>query len=359
MKGKLGLVFLVGVIAVAGMGVSYGVITNNFETNGIPGCYFDVAFVDSVYAYDNEVEKDIGTVYAELTDGYNNGYYDGIYVEIDHSYPTYEVYIDFTVQNTGDHPIDVNGITVTNYDNSAMSTSLSGDLADTSSIAPLEKVDGTVNITVLNEAKMNWIYEFEIGLGFSGECPCPDPEIINGNFEDPLVETSQKWDIYDNGIADLGWTVEWYDGSTSYGGWTRPEPAHLELHRGVNSWSSHEGEQHTELDTDWDGPSGSLSGEPASVGISQSIVTCLGETYTLSFAWSPRPNHNNNSLELYWNGEKIFETGNVEGSSTTDWSIKTFSGLTVTDTTTLIEFIETGTPDSLGMFLDAVDVQLE
>ena len=360
MKGKISLVFLVGFIAVAGMGLSYSCVTDNLETNGIPNCYFDVAFVDNVYARDNEEMKDIGTVYAELTDGFN-GLYNGIYVEIDHAYPSYEVFIDFTVQNTDDHPIDVNGITVTNYDTNAMSTSLSGDLAVTSSIAPLQKVDGTVNIIVLNEAKMSWEYDFEIGLGFSGECPCPDPKILNGGFEQPIVTASEGWDIFDSGTSGLGWTVKWYGGSTSYQGQTRPEPAHLELHRGVNDWSPYEGQQHAELDTDWDGPGGGLNNEPASVNISQYIVTCPGETYTLEFAWSPRPGHSDNALEVYWDNSKIFETGIIDGSSysNTVWTLETIPGLSVTGFSTLLEFRETGTPDSLGMFLDAVDVQLE
>jgi len=168
-----------------------------------------------------------------------------------------------------------------------------------------------------------------------------------------VVTHSAKWYIYDSGYPGLGWTVEWADD------YDAPEPAHLELHRGVNSWLPYEGAQYAELDTDWDGPDGGMNNEEASVRIYQSVVTCTWETYNLSFAWSARPNHSNNSLEVYWDGVKVFDTGNVAGGSNTEWHMEYITGLTVSGSSTTFEFVETGTPDSFGMFLDAVDVQIE
>jgi len=364
MKKKLGLLFIVAVIASAGIGVSYASFNGGYVIGGFPSCYCDVAFVGDVFATDSDDDtKNIGDVQAWLTDEYppSTGLYNGIGVEITGAYPCYEVYIDFTVKNAGERLLDVGGITLENYNHSAMLTHLSGPLSDVGSLLPGEEKDGRLTIIVLNEAKMNWLYEFEIGLGFSGEDCCPDPDLANGGFEEPVVTHSKKWDIFGSGTYGLEWTVDWHGGSTTYQGQTRPEPALLELHRGVSGWLPHEDEQYAELDTDWDGPDGGLSGEPASVKISQVVVSCPWRTYTLAFSWSPRPGHADNGLKVYWDGAEIFDSGIVSGvgNGNTDWHIETITGLTVTGVSTSIEFVETGNPDSLGMFLDAVSVQLE
>jgi hypothetical protein len=176
--------------------------------------------------------------------------------------------------------------------------------------------------------------------------------ITNGDFETPEVTTTQKWDIYDSGYSGLGWIVEWAD---SYVG--APDPAHLELHRGVNNWAPYEGSQHAELDTDWQGPGGA-SGEEASVRIYQDIDTCTTATYTVSYAWSPRPGESDNAIEVYWDGG-LLATHSEDGSSNanTVWTLESHTGLSATGSITRLEFIETGTPNSLGMFLDAVSVE--
>lgn len=183
--------------------------------------------------------------------------------------------------------------------------------------------------------------------------------LVNGGFETPTVTATQGWDIFDSGTSGMGWTVEWYDGSTSYGGQTRPEPAHLELHRGVNNWQPHSGDQHAELDTDWDGPGGGLNNEPASVKITQDIETTAGCEYTLTYYWSPRPGHGNNILSVFIDGENIANhSEDGSGNSNTDWHGETYT-FTGDGSTVEISFIETGTPDSLGMFLDDVSITEE
>jgi hypothetical protein len=183
------------------------------------------------------------------------------------------------------------------------------------------------------------------------------PVINNSDFETPTVTAAQKWDIFDDGTTGLGWTVEWYDGSTSYGGQTRPNPAHLELHRGVNGWLPHSGDQYAELDTDWDGPSGGLNNEPASVKITQDLETTIGCEYTLTYWWSPRPNHADNSIDAYVDGT-VKKSHSGSGSQNTNWQMGTVV-FTATSSTTEIGFAETGTPDSLGMFLDDVSITEE
>lgn len=173
----------------------------------------------------------------------------------------------------------------------------------------------------------------------------PDNLVVNGDFEYPVVTASQKWDIYDSGTAGLGWTVEW---AGAYSG--APSIAKLELHRGVLG-PANTGFQYAELDTDW----GYANNEQASVKIYQDIETCVGGEYTLSYAWSPRPRHNNNGLKVYWGG--ILEnTHSGSGSSNPVWHIETIENLTGNGLTRL-EFIETANPDSLGMFLDSVSLE--
>jgi cysteine-rich repeat protein len=187
-----------------------------------------------------------------------------------------------------------------------------------------------------------------------------DPEInmiSNGGFESPMVTHSAKWDIFPNGTSGLGWMVDWESSETGYGGENRPETANVELHRGVQGWTIAEGQQYAELDSDWDGPDGSLSGEPASSRISQELATIPGEVYTVTFMFSPRPDTvtGNNVLEFSWAGS-VEDTISYAGSTDTNWTIYTYS-FTATDWITRIEFADIGDADSLGTFLDNVSAE--
>ncbi len=179
--------------------------------------------------------------------------------------------------------------------------------------------------------------------------------VVNGGFEMPVVTAPQGWDIYDSGSGGLGWTVEWRsDVPASWGGWTRPDPAHLELHRGVNNWASHSGYQHAELDTDWNDHLGTLNNEPASVRIYQDLATCPGETYTLQYYWSPRPGHADNAIAVSWGGLNIANHSGPGGGNTI-WNPETRI-LTASSEWTALAFVEAANNDSLGMFLDDVSV---
>jgi len=200
--------------------------------------------------------------------------------------------------------------------------------------------------------------DIAIDINLEELCNSNEELVLNGGFESPIVTAPQKWDIYDSGTSSFGWMVEWYDGATSYNGQTRPEPAHLELHRGVMGWLSHgTSSQHAELDTDWDGPSGSLSGEPASVRIYQDIPTLPGQTYNIKFYFSPRPatDATNNILEFSWGGE-VKATTTAAGGSNTIWTEHSYNFSAIA-TTTRLQFTDLGTPDSLGPFLDDVSVR--
>jgi|Wag4MinimDraft_1082647.scaffolds.fasta_scaffold00364_4 hypothetical protein len=88
--------------------------------------------------------------------------------------------------------------------------------------------------------------------------------VYNGDFEIPDIPYGE-WNIFDSSV--VGWGIEWYDGSETYNGYTRPETPLLEIHDHALGFDAYSGDQYAELDTDWDGPHGSLNGEPASVKI--------------------------------------------------------------------------------------------
>ncbi len=180
--------------------------------------------------------------------------------------------------------------------------------------------------------------------------------VVNGDFEVPEVTNSANWDIFPNGTSDLGWQVEWLPGADSYGGDIRPSVANLELHKNVLG-PANTGDQYTELDSDWYGPSDSTTNEPASIKIYQNITTIPGATYKLSYAWRLRPNVAS-SMKVYWNGaEKGSHSGT--GGGTTTWNNVGPIEIVATSSTTELKFVEEGNSDSLGMFLDSVVLELK
>lgn len=186
-------------------------------------------------------------------------------------------------------------------------------------------------------------------------CQVGPISLLNGDFETPEVTHNSKWDIFASGANGVGWTVEWegvYDGA--------PQTANLELHRGVNSWSPYSGSQYTELDSDWDGPDGSVNGEQASVKIYQDVTTIPGAAYVLSYAYSPRPGKGtaDNYLGVRLDNALVKEH-QTDGTALSDTSWQTDSvNFVATSTSVRIEFVDLGTPNSFGPFLDQVTLQL-
>ncbi|MFA5051676.1 MAG: DUF642 domain-containing protein [Patescibacteria group bacterium] len=184
-----------------------------------------------------------------------------------------------------------------------------------------------------------------------------DNLLLNGDFEQPVVATAQKWDIFLSGTIGLGWIVDWESTQATYGGATRPAPALQEMHRGVNGWLPQNGNQYTELDSDWDGPSGSMSGEPALVKIYQDIATTPGTKYELRYHFSPRPNtaSSENTLLIRIDGTQV-ASHTATGASNTDWAMYT-QEFVATAATTRVEFAGSGTANSFGVFLDNVSLR--
>ena len=102
--------------------------------------------------------------------------------------------------------------------------------------------------------------------------------------------------------------------------------------------SPFEGVQHVELDSD------------TNSGMAQTISTVAGQEYDLSFFYSARPNQSSttNGIDINWGG---VNQGNITASgiglSDTDWNLFTFSVI-ASGTSTILEFVATGTSDSFG-----------
>lgn len=192
----------------------------------------------------------------------------------------------------------------------------------------------------------------------SSECTwvneCRQEMVANGGFETPVVSQGAGWDAFDN-TQMAGWTAEWYGGSATYNGHDRPEPQ-IEMHRGVNGWLPPAGsQQYVELDTDWTGPVNDFSGEPASIALSQDIPTIVGNEYTVSWKYSPRPNYASNQLSVSVGGSEVWNSTVIAGGSQTNWQTESYT-FTATSTLAKVTFSEVGPADSLGMFLDDVTI---
>jgi len=198
--------------------------------------------------------------------------------------------------------------------------------------------------------------DIAIDIDIKDICDPAQNLVINEGFESPVVNTPQNWNIYDS-LNLPGWHVEWVSAQPPYNGYPQPVNAYLELHRLVMAgWLPQEGSQYAELDSDWDGPTGSLNGEPASAKIYQDIPTIPGLTYNIKYYFSPRPStpSTDNVLEFSWGGT-VKDTVSAAGGSATNWIEKTYS-FVATGNTTRIQFADLGTPNSLGTFLDNVSV---
>jgi len=73
---------------------------------------YNVGFTPTLIISDNELERDVGKVEAELIDLDDDGVYDKIEVTIENAYPCYEAYIDCFIHNYGTVPAIIQDITV-------------------------------------------------------------------------------------------------------------------------------------------------------------------------------------------------------------------------------------------------------
>ena len=154
------------------------------------------------------------------------------------------------------------------------------------------------------------------------------PMIINGSFEQSVTLSNGSWTT----LNTAGATSGWISGANGY-----------EVRYNV-AGTAKDGNYFVELDT---------RGNSA---ISQIVQTTLGQTYNLSFWYSPRAGvaETSNTIEALWNGGVVMTvTGN--GNTSSNWTEQT---LLVTGTGGLdtLTFRAAGTSDSYGGSLDKVSM---
>ena len=151
--------------------------------------------------------------------------------------------------------------------------------------------------------------------------------VINGGFEDPTIPNPS------------------FSQFPSIPGWTLASGPAIEIQNHV-AGSPFDGQQFVELDSS------------ANSGMYQDLATVAGQSYVLSFAYSPRPGvpESSNGIDIRWGA---LDLGTIQqtgiGHADTVWSIHTYE-LVATSSTTRLQFTAVGTSDSLGGYLDAVSV---
>jgi len=183
-KRRVLVLLAVIVIASAGMGISYA--TNGGGIGGVPSYYCDVAFID-VSASDNEYVKEVADVTAQII---NEG--SGIYVGISNAYPRYEAYIDFTITNQGNKPINVD-VVASDYEDTALDIDVAG-VEEGDVLGMEESLYGTLTVLVLQGAEQNTVYDFTVSFGFYNE-ECPqytyvETVIVDADNPDPTLSTA-------------------------------------------------------------------------------------------------------------------------------------------------------------------------
>ena len=151
--------------------------------------------------------------------------------------------------------------------------------------------------------------------------------IVNGSFENPGLH--HAWAVYQS-----------IEGWNTIGGGPRMG---IEVQDNV-AGASYLGSQHVELDSH------------SNSAMEQLVDTVLGVQYTLSFAYSPRPDirSESNLVEVYWNNSwQDTMSGYTPGS--TSWSLHSYTLIGFGDNTSL-KFAASGISDSLGGYIDAVSL---
>lgn len=200
----------------------------------------------------------------------------------------------------------------------------------------------------------------------ANECQNPEPVcdaevnlLKNPSFEATPVSAG-SWNIFASGAPSLDWAVSWLGSVVPFNDVNPPEVANAEIqNNGLLSVTASAGSQWTELDSDWDGPSGSLSGEPAQVSLSQDIPTIPGKMYKVSYDFQARPDTaaSESKIEALKNGV-VMDT--ADGTLLpSGWNTRTYT-FTATGVTTNIEFRDAGSPsNSLGALLDNTKVMCQ
>ncbi|MGM4906697.1 DUF5801 repeats-in-toxin domain-containing protein [Tardiphaga sp. 866_E4_N2_1] len=187
--------------------------------------------------------------------------------------------------------------------------------------------------------------------------------IVNGSFEDGLDGlNSGQWGLYH---AITGWTTP-----TGVAGTVVP----FEIQNGTfDGFGAHQGGAKLELDSDVTGANSQFGAHTVADGgtdhyndsghtnaiVQQGVTTVLGQTYVLTFWYSPRANEgdaDSGSMNVLWNGavvKSVDSSGMTPGLWYQVSVVVTGTGAVSGD---VLGFQGTGQENSLGAYIDSVSL---
>ena len=157
--GKVGLLFLVLTLVLGSMGVGYAMWDKTLDINGTVNTgevnleILSASSDDPPGAIDPGKDKDVGCTTAVIDDGGQS-----ITVTVTNGYPCYEVYVHFTVHNSGTIPVKLQLVTLT----APPEITLSGWNSIGEQIDPCERSDNTIHLHVKQIADENATYTFNV-----------------------------------------------------------------------------------------------------------------------------------------------------------------------------------------------------
>ena len=153
------------IITLMATGYSYAYRNGGIHINCYCHCYCNVKFTQ-VITWDNEIEKDVAAITATI-EGCND---DTIEAYITNGYPCYTAYINYTIKNIGCKPIHFNSLTIINPNPEALEITTTNHTCTW--LSPYETVQGTTTIHILQQAKEDWQYRFQIKIGVECRQEC-------------------------------------------------------------------------------------------------------------------------------------------------------------------------------------------
>ena len=216
MRLKLCVLLLLTVIIVAsaGMGISYAINGGNVGV-GVPSRWCDVAFTSAEPGDppDNEGAVDVGDVIVTLDPSGSS-----INVVITTAYPGYEAYVDFTITNRGNKPINVDSVSVSgSYDPDELEIVVDG--VEKGAVLGVGESWGgrKATIKVLQGVEQDTLYTFTISLVFSNpDCPqytYVETVVVDANNPNPtsstaILEDGVAYTLVSTGTAFAGDTID-------------------------------------------------------------------------------------------------------------------------------------------------------
>jgi hypothetical protein len=156
-KTKLVTTLILTMIALGIIGYSYACTNGGIHINCYCNC--DIKFTKAITS-DNEIEKDVANVYAEIVNCGNT-----INAYITNAYPCYRAYINYTIKNTGCKPVHFDSVTIINPNPEALEITTTNHTCTW--LSPYEKVSGLTTVHILQPAQQNSEYTFQIKIATS------------------------------------------------------------------------------------------------------------------------------------------------------------------------------------------------